>query len=105
MKKIFSLIVGASFLMASCTKQQHGADDLIPHQQGVEDNLNGGGGNNAVLVPAAVLTAFHSRYTDATKVEWKNLSDGSFKAEFFRGSIRWQASFTSNGTLVKEEHD
>lgn len=105
MKKILSLIVISSFLMTSCTKQQHGADDLIPQQQGVEDNFNGGGGINTLSVPAPVLSAFVARYPDASKIEWKKLSDGNFRAEFFRGAVKWQAIFTMSGTLVKEEHN
>jgi len=53
----------------------------------------------------AVLSAFNTRYPDATRIEWKKLSDGNFKAEFFRGSVRWQAIFTAAGNLVKEERD
>lgn len=99
------MIVIAGFLMTSCSKQSRGADDLVPHQLGVEDNVNGGGGNNTVSVPAAVLSAFNARYPDATNVQWKKQSDGTYKAEFLRGFVRWQATFTPAGVLVKEEHN
>jgi len=38
------------------------------------------------------------------QVHWKLLSDGSYKAEFFIGSVKWQAIFTASGTLVKEQY-
>lgn len=104
MKKIFSLLFVAAVLTSACSKQSRGADDLVSHQQGIEDNPNGGGGNNVAVVPSAVLAAFNTRYPDATNVQWKLLSDGTYKAEFQRGTVKWQAIFTADGTLVKEEH-
>lgn len=107
MKRIVNVLFLASVLTTACTKQSHGSDDLIPHQQGVEDNPNGGGGNNVTLstVPAAVTGAFTARYPGAVSIQWKKLSDGNFKAEFMRGAVKWQAIFTPAGTLVKEEHN
>jgi hypothetical protein len=104
MKNVLSLLFVACILTTACTKQSHGLDDLIPHQQGVEDNPHGGGGATVSTVPAAVLSAFNQRYPGATKVEWKQLSDGNYKVEFFKNGAKWQATFTSTGKLVKEEH-
>ncbi|HWJ89754.1 MAG TPA: hypothetical protein VNR87_01505 [Flavisolibacter sp.] len=111
MKKTLSIAAISALLMTTaCTKQGHGSDDLVPQSsqsgQGVEDNPNGGGGNNvnAATVPAAVLAAFNARYPDAMRIEWKKQSDGTFKAEFFRGTVKWQAIFTADGRLIKEEH-
>lgn len=104
MNKILSAVFFTAMLTSACTKQSHGSDDPAPHHQGVDDNLNGGGGNNVISVPPAVLSTFNARYPDATTVEWKKQSDGNYKAEFYRGSIKWQAIFTPAGVLVKEEH-
>jgi hypothetical protein len=104
MKKVLSLLAIASLLTTACTKNSHGSDDLIPHNKNVEDNPNGGGGNNTTTIPMAVLSAFNTRYAGAAKIEWKLLSDGTYKAEFFISSVKWQAIFTSGGTLVKQEH-
>ncbi|HEY6915980.1 MAG TPA: hypothetical protein VI413_14980 [Paludibacter sp.] len=104
MKMILSLMIVASLAMTSCTKQSHGADDIIQQNKAIEDNPNGGGGNNTMSVPSAVLSAFSTRYPSATQVQWKLLSDGTYKAEFFIGSVKWQAIFTASGTLVKEQH-
>ncbi len=105
MKKLFLLLSIPVLLTTACTKQKGVDDNPISHNNGAfEDNPNGGGGNNN-SVPMAVLSAFNTRYPDATRIEWKKLSDGNFKAEFFRGSVKWQAIFTAAGTLVKEERD
>jgi len=104
MKKILSLMIIASVAMTSCTKQSHGADDFIQPGKTIEDNPKGGGGNNTLSVPSSVLSAFNTRYPSATQVQWKLLSDGTYKAEFFVGSVKWQAIFTASGTLVKEQH-
>jgi hypothetical protein len=104
MKKILALILVGSSLLVSCTKDSQGSNDLITSQQRAEDNANGGGGINIATAPDAVLSAFNARYPDATRIEWKQLPNGNIKAEFFRGAVKWQAIFTTNGTLVKEEH-
>jgi hypothetical protein len=104
MKNMLSVAIALSLLATSCTKENRGADDLFPHKAGVEDNINGGGGNNVANVPAAVQTTFSARYPDATAVQWKQLNDGTFKAEFFRGAVKWQVIFSATGTVLKEEH-
>lgn len=106
MKKLFLLMSIPVLLATACTKQKSPDDNpLSRNNSQFEDNPNGGGGNNTTSVPLAVLSAFNARYPDATRVEWKKLTDGNFKAEFFRGSVRWQAIFTAAGNLVKEERD
>ena len=66
---------------------------------------NADGSDTSTSVPTAVLTVFNARYPNATRIEWKKLGDGNYKAEFFRGSVKWQVIFTPSGVLVKEEHD
>jgi hypothetical protein len=104
MKKIIAAFIVGSLLMTSCSKDFPGDDSTIAAAKAREDNPNGGGGNNTTSVPAAVLSAFNTRYPDATNIQWKKLSDGSYKAEFFRGAIKWQVIFSATGTLLKEEH-
>jgi hypothetical protein len=106
MKRTMILLAIAVSSFTACTKH-HPADDNSTLTAGqVEDNPNGGGGNNvnASTVPAAVTAAFNARYADAKQIQWKQTSDGNYKAEFFRGAVKWQATFTATGTLVKEEH-
>ncbi|HLO82096.1 MAG TPA: hypothetical protein VK166_14105 [Chitinophagaceae bacterium] len=104
MKKIIAAIIVGSVLMTSCSKDLPGGNDVVAAAKAGEDNPNGGGGNNTVNVPSAVLAAFNTRYPDATNIQWKKLSDGNYKAEFYRGGVKWQAIFTPAGSLVKEEH-
>lgn len=107
MKKTLSLLLLAAVLTTACSKQSHGADDIVTQQKnnGAEDNPAGGGGSNVSSVPPAVIAAFAARYPDARSVQWKVLNNGNYKAEFFRGAVKWQATFTSSGVLVKEEHN
>lgn len=109
--KTFTVILLATALsVASCSKDKlPQTTDQIASGAGsgsgkVEDNPNGGGGNNinAAAVPAAVRTAFASRYPNATAIQWK-LRNGQYKAEFFIGTIKWQAIFSPTGTLLKQE--
>ena len=90
----------------ACTKHT-GTDDSTSSSRngsGSEDNPNEGGGSNTSSAPVALLSIFSSRYPDATRIEWKKLSDGNYKAEFFRGAVKWQVIFTPSGNVVKEEH-
>ncbi len=106
MKRTLILLAVVALSFSACTKHHPADDNSILTAGKVEDNPAGGGGNNvsASTVPAAVTSAFSARYPDAARIEWKKLSDGNFKAEFFRGSVKWQAIFTPAGALVKEEH-
>lgn len=111
MKALTVLLVSAMLAATSCTKDKlpSGDDAAIASASSstankVDDNPNGGGGNNiaASAVPTAVRNAFNTRYPGATRAEWK-LKNGQYKVEFFIGTVRWQAIFTPNGTLVKQE--
>ena len=59
---------------------------------------------NAV-VPAAVLNAFRARYPNDNAYEWNQRTDGTWKAHFLRGAIKWEATFSATGVFIKEEHD
>lgn len=106
MKKTILLLSVVTLSLGACTKHSPADDNSALISKSVEDNPNGGGGNNvnAATVPAAVTSAFKARYPDAAKIEWKLNSDGNYKVEFFRGAVKWQAIFTPAGVLVKEEH-
>ncbi len=55
-------------------------------------------------VPAAVLTAFRSKYPSDNVTEWRLTSDGNWKAHFVRSGIEWEATFSASGSFIKEEH-
>lgn len=110
MKKVFASLIVMTLVATACTKESHGSDDGLvtsSHSGGVEDNPNGGGGNNVspTTVPTAVRNAFKTRFPNATRIEWKKLSNGNYKVEFYSGAVKYQAIYKPNGTLVKLEHD
>jgi hypothetical protein len=56
-------------------------------------------------VPAVVLAAFRATHPNDNVYEWKLRNDGTWKAHFMRGTVKWEATYTATGVLVKEEHD
>lgn len=56
-------------------------------------------------VPAVVLDAFRSAFPADNVYEWKLNNDGTWKAHFMRGSVKWEATYTADGSQVKVEHE
>jgi hypothetical protein len=54
-------------------------------------------------VPAAVLDAFRQRFPSDNVYEWKLRNDGTWKAHFMRGSVKYEATYSADGTLLKFE--
>jgi hypothetical protein len=54
-------------------------------------------------VPQVVLTAFRSTHPNDIVYEWKLRNDGNWKAHYMRGTVKWEATYTAAGVLVKEE--
>jgi hypothetical protein len=54
-------------------------------------------------VPPAVLTAFRQNFPTDNVYEWKLRNDGTWRAHFMRGSVKWEATFSASGTLIKVE--
>jgi major membrane immunogen (membrane-anchored lipoprotein) len=54
-------------------------------------------------VPQVVLDAFRQRFTADNVYEWKLRNDGTWKAHFMRGAIKYEATYTATGTLLKFE--
>lgn len=54
-------------------------------------------------VPQVILTAFRSTHPNDTVYEWNLRNDGTWKAHFMRGTVKWEATYTAAGVLVKEE--
>lgn len=59
----------------------------------------------SAAVPANVLSAFRARYPNDMVYEWNQKSDGTWKAHFLRGTIKWEALFSATGVFIKEEHE
>ena len=54
-------------------------------------------------VPQVVLDAFRQQFSTDNVYEWKLRNDGTWKAHFMRGSIKYEATFSAAGTLIKFE--
>lgn len=54
-------------------------------------------------VPQVVLDAFRARFPTDNVYEWKLRNDGTWKAHFMRGAIKYEATYSASGTLIKFE--
>lgn len=54
-------------------------------------------------VPKAVLDAFAAQFPSDVVYEWKLRNDGTWKAHYMRGAVKWEATFSATGTLLKNE--
>ncbi|MGB3008618.1 MAG: hypothetical protein WBC06_19030, partial [Chitinophagaceae bacterium] len=54
-------------------------------------------------VPKIVLDAFRQRFPTDNVYEWKLRNDGTWKAHFMRGAIKYEATYSSTGSLIKFE--
>lgn len=73
------------------------------------DNTGHQSGHNiscaSAAVPAAVLNAFRARHPNDIVNEWNQTNDGSWKAHFLRGTVKWEVLFSATGVFIKEEHE
>lgn len=115
MRQIFLALIVFSFAVTSCTKESltggsinatstdasHGSDD------GINNTIASGGGSNisSSSVPMAVMNAYKAKFPGATRAEWKKLSNGTYKVQFYRNGVRWEAIFSASGMLLKVERD
>lgn len=99
MKKTFLLFAAAMLTFASCTKTQRSDDSNTSAQRqgrGADDPVVASPAN----LPATVLSAFNTRYPNATRVEWEPENNNTWKAKFFIGTVRWKAFFKADGTFI-----
>ncbi|NOT51583.1 MAG: hypothetical protein HOP10_09925 [Chitinophagaceae bacterium] len=54
-------------------------------------------------VPQVVLDAFRSNFPTDSVYEWKLRNDGTWRAHIMRGSIKYEATFSASGSLIKFE--
>jgi hypothetical protein len=76
------------------------------HEAGFDDS--GHQSSHSVIcldapVPAVVLDAFRLRFPTDNVYEWKLRNDGTWKAHFMRGTLKYEATYTATGTLLKFE--
>ncbi len=53
--------------------------------------------------PPIVVASFRAIFGNAPVYQWKLRSNGQWRAHFLRNGVRWEATFTSTGVLVKSE--
>lgn len=93
----------AAFLllaMSSCSK----VNDLVPST----DDSSVSSSNQANIpvsqVPAAVVSAFKSKYPSAGgEIEWQKEDGNTYKVKFWLSAERWQAIFNADGSFVSEK--
>lgn len=78
------------------------------HHAGFDDN--GHQSSHSVtcingVVPAVVLAAFRASHPNDNVYEWSLQNDGSWKAHFYRNTVKWETTYSAAGTFIKEEHD
>lgn len=54
-------------------------------------------------VPQVVLDAFRQNFATDNVYEWKLTNNGEWKAHFMRGSVKFEATFSASGALIKFE--
>jgi uncharacterized lipoprotein NlpE involved in copper resistance len=59
--------------------------------------------SSATSVPKAVSKSLVDKFGNVSVTEWKLRSDGTWRAHFTFNGIAWEATFASDGTLVKSE--
>lgn len=76
------------------------------HSAGFDDN--GHQSSHSIIcidgaVPQVVLDAFRSGFPTDNVYEWNLRSDGTWKAHFMRGAVKYEATFSASGSLIKFE--
>ncbi len=76
------------------------------HSAGFDDN--GHQSSHSVIcldapVPSVVLDAFRSNFPNDSVYEWKLRTDGTWRAHIMRGTVKYEATFSATGTLIKFE--
>lgn len=108
MKK-FILPAALLFMVTtSCTKENISRLQDVVNTGDDHGGASGGGGGNNIPssgVPDSVMNAFNNKYPGAGVIEWKKLDNGNYKVEFNFNGNRWEATFSPNGELLKEERD
>lgn len=107
MKKVISVLMIIVLAITGCIKEFPGTDIGLEDKFKSDDNSKGGGGDNISFsaVPAAVQTSFTKLFPDAARSEWKKLSNGNYKVQFYRSGVKWEVTFNSAGVVVKQERE
>lgn len=93
--KQFLLAILVLLTISSCTQ----VNDLVPS---TDDSLSAKGTTiSAASVPAAVMSAFTTKYPGAGgEIEWQKEDGNTYKVKFWLGAERWQAMFSNTGSFL-----
>jgi hypothetical protein len=108
--KTFLTILAVAFTLASCSR----SGTTIANDDSAVNSQLQSSENKLRLpeeypvtekeLPAEVRIDFYNRYPGANNTQWYLLADGTYKAVFFQGKIKWTAIYAADGTLIHEEH-
>jgi hypothetical protein len=76
------------------------------HDAGYDDNGHQSSHNIICLdgpLPEVVLDAFRQRFPADNVYEWKLRNDGTWRAHFMRGTVKYEATYSAAGSLLKFE--
>lgn len=76
------------------------------HSAGYDDN--GHRSSHSIIctdgpVPQVVLDAFRQLYPGDVVYEWSLRNDGNWRAHIMRGTVKYEATFSASGSLLKFE--
>lgn len=96
--KRFMLAILVLLTISSCTQ----VNDLVPT---ADDSVSAKGTTiSAASVPAAVMSAFTTKYPGAGgEIEWQKEDGNTYKVKFWLGAERWQAVFSGTGSFLSEK--
>jgi hypothetical protein len=103
-------------IAASCTKESLTGDRITATSADASHGSDDGGGSgtsgsgggtriSASSVPVAVMNAYKAKFPGAVRAEWKKLSNGNYKVQFYRNGVKWEAIYSPSGMLLKLERD
>ena len=95
MKKL--LIPALLIFLVSCSREQ------VQSNSGSSTSSSADRSVNASAVPSAVKTSLIQVFGNVSVQEWKLRSDGTWRAHFLRNGVAWEATFDTNGALLKSE--
>jgi len=98
MKKLVTVML-ITVSMISCTKERL-ADNS---SSAAGSSSSSGMEDNNARPPQLVLNAFATNFGNVPVLQWKLITDGTWRAHFIKVGVRWEATYKADGTLVKSE--
>ncbi|MEP7319982.1 MAG: hypothetical protein ABI921_14600 [Panacibacter sp.] len=106
-----------SFSTATEREWQHNSDDSFTCQFNMDHQRhearfddNGHQSSHSVIcmdaaIPEIILDAFRQGFPSDNVYEWNLTNENTWKAHFMRASVKWEVTFSNDGTILKSEHE